>query len=261
MPNAQTSRRCAIITGSTSGIGLATAVALAREGCDILLHGLEPADSGVAAEALSLVRAQRAEAEYICADLRQPQTAAVAIVSRARERWGAIDVIVNNAAMVLHGPLESGTESGWSDALAVNLLAPVFLVQEAVEDLVASGGCVVMISSTNALIANRKNIVYDTTKAALNHAALNLALELRDRGVRVNTLMPGGTASPSLERWSVAYAGDEESANAVLARARDRGALADPEDIAAGVVLLTTDKARWITGATIAIDGGFRLGD
>jgi 3-oxoacyl-[acyl-carrier protein] reductase len=254
-------RRCAIVTGSITGIGLATATALAREGFDVLLHGLEPGDSDVVADALQAVRDQGAAAEYICADLREPQNAARVIIARARERWTRIDVIVNNAAMVLHEPLEAGTESAWMNVLSVNLLAPVFIVQEAIDDLTATGGCVVMISSTNALIANRKNIVYDTTKAALNHAALNLALELRDRGVRVNTLMPGGTASPSLDRWTIDYAGDEETARDVLAAASDRGALAHPDDVAAGVVMLVTDNARWITGATIAIDGGFRLGE
>ena len=252
--------RCAIVTGSTTGIGLATAVALAREGSNVLLHGLDPEESVVVAEALGRVRREGVEAEYIRADLRSPQSAARSIVARARDRWGRIDIIVNNAAMVLHEPLEAGTEKAWMDALSVNVLAPVFLVQEAVDDLAATSGCVVMISSTNALIANRKNIVYDTSKAALNHAALNLALELRDRGVRVNTLMPGGTMSPTLERWTVDFAGDEEAARAVLDQARERGSLAKPEDIAAGVVMLVTENARWVTGATIAIDGGFRLG-
>ncbi|MBX9471476.1 SDR family NAD(P)-dependent oxidoreductase [Microcella sp.] len=256
----QEASRCAIVTGSTTGIGLATAVALAREGSNVLLHGLDPDDSDVVTEALRRVRREGGEAEYMRADLREPQGAAQAILTRARDRWGRIDIIVCNAAMVLHEPLEAGTEKAWRDALSVNLLAPVFLVQEAVDDLVASSGCVVMISSTNALIANRKNIVYDTSKAALNHAALNLALELRDRGVRVNTLMPGGTASPSLERWTVDFAGGEKAARAVLDDARERGSLASPDDIAAGVVMLVTDNARWVTGATIAIDGGFRLG-
>jgi NAD(P)-dependent dehydrogenase (short-subunit alcohol dehydrogenase family) len=252
--------RCAIVTGSTTGIGLATAIALARDGCDVLLHGLEPEGSDVVLEALHAVHHAGARVDYIYADLREPQSAARAILARARARWGRIDIVVSNAAMVLHEPLEAGTEKAWIDALSVNLLAPVFLVQEAVDDLVATSGCVVMISSTNALIANRKNIVYDTSKAALNHAALNLALELRDRGVRVNTLMPGGTRSPSLERWTVDFAGDEKAARAVLDQARERGSLASPEDIAAGVMMLVTDNARWVTGATIAIDGGFRLG-
>lgn len=252
--------RCAIVTGSTTGIGLASAVALAREGCNVLLHGLEPKGSKGVVEALRRVRLESVDADYIRSDLRQPQSAARAILARARDRWGRIDIIVSNAAIVLHEPLEEGSEKAWMDALSVNVLAPVFLVQEAVDDLVATSGCVVMISSTNAMIVNRKNIVYDTSKAALNHAALNLALELRDRGVRVNTLMPGGTSSPSLERWAVDFAGDEKAARAMLDEARERGSLAHPDDIAAGVAMLVSDKAHWITGATIAIDGGFRLG-
>ncbi len=261
MSDDRTTRRCAIVTGSVTGIGLATARALGREGFDVLMHGLELASSGAVVDAVRAVGEEGGRAEYVCADLREPQIAARAIVEHARATWGRIDVIVNNAAMVLHEPLEAGTERGWMDALAVNLLAPVFIVQEAIDDLVATSGCVVMISSTNALIANRQNIVYDTTKAALNHAALNLALELRDRGVRVNTLMPGGTATPSLQRWATDYAGDAESARVMLESAHTRGAIAHPDDVAAGVVMLVTDHARWVTGATIAIDGGFRLGE
>lgn len=249
--------KVAIVTGSTTGIGFASARALAGEGFAVVLHNRDPEDGGAEQQ----LQAEGFDVAYCAADLLRPATAARTLVDFALERFGRIDVVVNNAGMVLHSPIRTITEAQWDELLAVNLKAPFFLVQAALDQLVANGGSVIMISSTNALVVNRDNIVYDTTKAALNHAASALALELRDLGVRVNTLMPGGTQTPALDRWVTAWAGDAETGERVVAEGLERGNVAQPDQIAQGVVMLATGAADWINGATIAIDGGFRLGD
>jgi glucose 1-dehydrogenase len=252
---AQGEGRVAIITGSTTGIGRASAVGLARAGFSVVIHDRE-SDHGAEAE----LRAERLDVRFCAADLRHPTEAARTLVAFALQQFGRVDVVVSNAGVARHTPLRTITEEDWTELLAVNLLAPFFLVQTAMDELIARGGAVIMISSTNAITVNRDNIVYDTTKAALNQAAKALALELRDHGVRVNTLMPGGTRTPLLQEWSKEFAGSDEAAQRLLDDSAARGNVAEPEQIAAGVVMLATGQADWITGATIAIDGGFRLG-
>lgn len=248
---AQGEGRVAIITGSTTGIGRASAIGLARSGFSVVIHDREH-DHGVEAE----LRAEGLDVRFCAADLRHPAVATRTLVDFALQQFGRVDVVVSNAGVARHTPLRSITEEDWTELLAVNLLAPFFLVQAAMDELIARRGAVIMISSTNAITVNRDNIVYDTTKAALNQAATALALELRDHGVRVNTLMPGGTRTPLLDGWATEYAGGEEEARKLV----ELPNVAEPGQIAAGVVMLATGQADWINGATIAIDGGFRLG-
>jgi NAD(P)-dependent dehydrogenase (short-subunit alcohol dehydrogenase family) len=253
---AQGEGRVAIITGSTTGIGRASAIGLAEAGFSVVIHDRSTDDRGVERE----LTARGLDVAFCAADLRQPAAAGRTLVDFALARYGRVDVVVNNAGVALHSPLRGITEENWNELLAVNLLAPFFLVQAAMDELIAHRGAVIMISSTNAETVNRDNIVYDTTKAALNQAARALALELRDQGVRVNTLMPGGTHTPLLDGWATEVTGGAEAAQRLLADGLARGNVAEPEQIAAGVVVLATGQADWINGATIAIDGGFRLG-
>lgn len=247
----------AIVTGAASGIGFASARALASAGARVVIHSLHSADAHAAAAAIV---AEGHEAIAIGADLTSPATAACTIADAARSAWGRIDVVVSNAGAILHKPSEELTPEDWSLTYAVNVFAPFFLVRECLPDLAASHGSVIMVSSTHALVVNRNNMVYDSSKAALNHMSLALALELRELGVRVNTLMPGGTDTPSLRRWARDYAGGDDAGERVLMDAASSGSLADPRSIAEGVLMLASGVALWINGAAIPIDGGFRLG-
>lgn len=254
-------RPVAVVTGSLSGIGFASALSLAQRGYDILLHGLDDHGSEAVQRASDALRAAGACAVYVAADLREPEQASRTIIDAARAQWGRIDALICSAGVAAHRPLSDVTEQLWRSVLAVNLLAPFFLAQHAADALAASRGVIIMISSTNALVANRDNAVYDVSKAALNHLVLNLALELRDRGVRVNGVMPGATDTVMLRSWAIDYVGDDASANAVVEAARQRGQLADPNDVGRAVALLVSDDARWMSGALVPVDGGFRLGD
>jgi NAD(P)-dependent dehydrogenase (short-subunit alcohol dehydrogenase family) len=250
--------KVAIVTGSSSGIGRASAAALAAAGCRIVVHGREPDDVEHVADQFT---AEGFDAVYVGADLTSPASAAKLLADAARSRWGRIDILVNNAAAIMHRPIAALSERDWASVYAVNVHAPFFLVQECVPDLTLTRGCVIMISSTNAIQVNRNNLVYDSSKAALNHLAQGLALELREAGIRVNTLMPGGTETPSVLQWARDFAGDEAGARELIARSARDGKLATPSQIAEGVLMLASGQADWITGAVIAIDGGHRLGD
>ena len=252
--------KVALVTGSVSGIGFATAKQFLEAGYAVALHS-EVDESRVPEPAADLLASSAAKTSYHSADFREPQLAARQLIQAVLARWGRIDVLVSNAATTHHAELSEVSEAEWQRILAVNVLAPYFLVQAATEELSAVGGCVVMVSSTNANRVNHKNLLYDTSKAALNHLARGLALELRSRGVRVNTVMPGGTRSPMLESWLRDYASPDQTPQQIMETEQQAGRLASPEQVASAILLLADGKAEWITGVAIEADGGVHLGE
>lgn len=252
--------RVALVTGSVSGIGLATARQLIAAGYSVALHS--QAQPGELPEpAADLLAKNSTRASYHSADFQQPEAAGRELIAAVVSRWGRLDLLVSNAGAPHHAELADVHESDWQRVLSVNLLAPYFLVQAAADALAASRGCVVMVSSTNANRVNHKNLLYDTSKAALNHLARGLALELRPRGVRVNTVMPGGTRSPMLESWLQDYAPAGQTPEQLMDAEEQAGRLASPDQVAAAVLLLADPRAEWITGTAIEADGGVHLGE
>ena len=248
----------ALVTGSNTGIGLATATALLQNGWRVQLHGL---DSEPGPDAQALIAANPGRASYFAADLVSPEAASVSLRDEVLKNFGRLDALVSNAGVPNHAQFESVSESDWLRVLKVNLLAAFFLVRDFTPELVARGGSVVLVSSTNAKRVNRNNMLYDVSKAGLNHLGRSLALELRDRGVRVNTVMPGGTLTPMLDDWLVDYSGDVEAARRELAEASAKGQVATPDLIATAIVGLLSPDSGWINGAAIELDGGVFLGE
>ena len=252
--------RVALVTGSVSGIGLATARQLIAAGFAVALHS-ESTTEAIPEPARKLLSENPAHTSYHTADFKYPELAAGNLARQVLARWGRLDLLVSNAGTTHHAELAEVSEADWQRVLSVNLLAPYFLVQAAAEALEAAQGCVVMVSSTNANRVNHKNLLYDTSKAALNHLARGLALELRPRGVRVNTVMPGGTRSPMLETWLRDYAPADQTPDQLMDAEQRAGRLASPEQVAAAVLLLADPRAEWITGTAIEADGGVHLGE
>jgi NAD(P)-dependent dehydrogenase (short-subunit alcohol dehydrogenase family) len=252
--------KVALVTGSVSGIGLATAQQLLAAGYAVALHS-DASLSSIPESAANLLASNPASTCYHSADFREPQLSAGKLIEAVLERWGRLDLLVSNAGTAHHAELSEVSEADWRRVLAVNVLAPYFLVQAAADSLSATGGCVVMVSSTNANRVNHKNLLYDTSKAALNHLARGLALELRSRGVRVNTVMPGGTRSPMLENWLRDYAAPDQTAQQIMDTEQQAGRLASPEQVASAILLLADAKAEWVTGVAIEADGGVHLGE
>src|SRR5450759_1277460 len=243
-----------IVTGATSGIGRATAEAFGREGGSLVLVGRQEA---ILAEAAAAVRAAGGQAAACSADL----TAADApkrIVNAALAAFGHIDVLVNAAGVIASGTLEATTDDIWDTIMAVNLRAPFRLMRAAAPHLTARQGAVVNVSRVTGLRAFPGVLAYCVSKAGVDHLTRCAALEMAARGVRVNDVNPGVTVTNLHRRTGM---GEPQYA-AFLERSKEThplGRPGHPDDIAALILFLASDRAGWMTGETIPIDGGRHL--
>lgn len=246
--------KVALITGGTSGIGWATVKALQKESIRTAFVGRD-ALKGIALqqELIDL----GGEAYFVEADLAD-YSSHQRLVLQTIQRWGRLDYIVNSAATVCNKPISRLTHEDWDSLFTINLKATFFIIQAALPELSKSHGAVVNISSMNALQNGNNNLIYDSLKAALNHMTRGLAKDLLGNGIRFNALLPGGTDTPLLNRWFQQAAGEKE-VDHLVSEMKHASSLALPEQIADAVVLLLSDRASWINGADIRLDGGYSL--
>ena len=248
-------RKTVLITGSSSGIGLATAKLLLGRGARVIFHGHEPRQE-LGPELLELL--ENSESPYLEANFLK-EDAPETLASRLTEVVGSLDGFVHCAATPSHQPWRTVSVSEWERVFSLNLRSAFFLSQALAGQLIASQGSIVFVSSTHAVRVNRNNALYDTSKAALNHLVRSLALELKPEGVRVNAVMPGGVDTPMLEQWLVDYTGSSEAAQQTLADGVKSGSVGQPSDIAEVIAFLLSAHARWITGTSVVADGGALL--
>jgi len=243
------SDRVAIVTGATSGIGRATALRLLQEGASVVAVGrardaLDTLASSAASGRLAVVEA----------DVTAPD-APRAIVETALSRWGRLDVLVNAAGIIGNGTVEQTTDEDWSRMMAINLDVPFRLMREAAPALAAQRGAIVNVSSVTGLRAFPGVLAYCVSKAGLDQLTRCAALELAPKGVRVNAVNPGVVVSNLHRRGGMA----EDSYAAFLERSKEThplGRPGQPDEVAAAVLFLASDDAGWITGETVAVDGG-----
>jgi NAD(P)-dependent dehydrogenase (short-subunit alcohol dehydrogenase family) len=243
--------KVAVVTGASRGIGRATAEALAAAGARVLLTSRkDEALEAAASEILAAV--PDAEVGWLAANAGAPDAPA-AIVAAALDRFGSLDVVVNNAATNPYfGPALDISDGQWDKTFEVNLKGAHALVREAHRSWMGEhGGVVVNIASIGGLSVEPGIGIYNVTKAALIHLTRTLAGELGP-AVRVNAVAPG------LVRTDMARALWEEHGDA-LARRLPLARLGEPADIAAAVTFLASDQASWITGTTLVVDGGALL--
>ena len=243
--------RVVIVTGGTSGIGRAAALAFADAGSDVLVTGRNE-------ESLRAVSKLRDSMAVLRADSAEPESAAV-IVETAMQRWNRIDVVVNNAGAGAIAPLDSVTVDQMDSLHSLNVAAPSLLAAAALPHLKASAGNIINISSTIGHRPTPGLSHYGASKAALEYLTRAWALELAP-DVRVNAVAPGPTESGALTGMMGLT---EEQAAAVRAQEAEQIPLKRrgvPEDISQAIVWLASPAAAWVTGQVIGIDGGFGVG-
>jgi NAD(P)-dependent dehydrogenase (short-subunit alcohol dehydrogenase family) len=248
------SGKAIIVTGASSGIGRATAEAFAVEGGAVLLVGRQP-------EALREVERQIADRGGQARAFRADVTATGAagdIVAAAVGVFGRLDVLVNAAGIIATGTIETTDDATWDTMMAINLRAPFQLMRAAVPHLRVHAGSIVNVSSVNGLRSFPGVLAYCVSKAGLDQLTRCAALEMAPYGVRVNAVNPGVTVT-NLHRRG----GMDETAYATFLqhsrRTHPLGRAGQAEEVASLVLYLASERAAYMTGETIPVDGGRHL--
>ncbi|MFC5470514.1 SDR family NAD(P)-dependent oxidoreductase [Cohnella suwonensis] len=247
--------KTAIVTGSTSGIGRSVAEKLAAAGVRTVVHGR---NREAGEETVADIASQGGEAIFVQADLLDAQ-APGQLVAAATGRWGRLDFVVNNAALVCSKPIEEISHEDWNRLFQVNLKTPFFLVQAALPWLERQGGSIVNVGSINGVKNAPNNVVYDSIKAGLNHMTRGIAKDLLGKGVRINTLMPGGVATPLIDQWFRQKYDDPAEAQRLADEEKAKPFMGLPDQIADAVLILCGNGSSWVNGAVIPIDGGYNI--
>ncbi len=237
----------AVITGGDSGIGRAVAIAYAREGADVLIAYLNEDED--AAEVARLVEDAGRKCVLVRGDLAEPAHCR-AVIDRAAEEFGGIDVLVSNAAFQMsHDSLEEISDEEWDYTFRLNVGAYFYLVKAALPHM-SAGASVIGSSSVNSDMPSPALAPYAATKAAIANFSASLAQLLGEKGIRVNSVAPGPIWTPlipaTMPEEKVANFGD----NTPLGRA------GQPAELASVYVLLASDEGSYISGARVAVTGG-----
>lgn len=243
-----------VVTGASSGIGRAAAVRFARDGAAVLAVGRKAAALTELAHDVERAggRCMPFEADVTSAD------APAAIVRKVTEAFGALTTLVNAAGIIAMGTVENTADAAWDEMLDINLRAPFRLMRAAAPLLAASRGSIVNVSSVTGLRAFPGVLAYCVSKAGVDQLTRCAALELAPQGVRVNAVNPGVVISNLHRRSGM----NEENYANFLERSKQThplGRAGEPDEIADLIVFLASERAGWITGETISIDGGRHL--
>ncbi|MGD0722450.1 MAG: 3-hydroxybutyrate dehydrogenase [Roseiarcus sp.] len=258
------SKRNALVTGSTSGIGLAIARALAREGADVVINGMgEPA--AIEAERAKIETEFGVRALYDGADMVKPAEIA-AMIAGAQEKLGSLDILVNNAGIQYVSPIEDFPIDKWDAIIAINLSAAFHAIRAAVPGMKArKWGRIVSTASAHSLVASPFKSAYVSAKHGIAGLTKTVALELATFGVTANCISPGYVWTPLVERqipdtMKARGLTREQVINDVILAAQPTKQFVAADQVAALAVYLCSDAAAQITGANLSIDGGWTAG-
>jgi 3-oxoacyl-[acyl-carrier protein] reductase len=243
----------ALITGASSGIGRATAIAMAREGARVGVNYLK--NQKGAEEAVESIRKAGGEALAIRADVTRHQEVQ-ALVDAVRKQWGRIDILINNAGdLIARHTLADMTEEYWDQVIDLNLKSAFLCTKAVWEEMAArKSGCIVNVTSIAARNGGGVGVAaYSAAKGALLSYTKALAKELGPQGIRVNGIAPGVIATPYHERYS------SPELMARMVSTIPQGRPGTSEEIADVILFLTSPAARYILGETVEVNGGMLM--
>ncbi len=253
--------RNAVVTGSTSGIGLATARALAGRGCHVMLNGF--GDRAEIDRLCAEIAAQSGTTvAYLDADLSRPEEAR-ALMAQAADRLGPIDILVNNAGVQHVAALREFPDDKWDLLLAVNLSAAFHTIKAAVPSMMERRwGRIVNTASVLGMVGAPHKPAYVAAKHGVVGLTKSVAIEVAEHGITCNAVCPGTVLTPIIERQIAQQAQvtglpEDQVLKAVFLERMPTGRLVPPDEVAAAIAFLCSDAAASITGAVIPVDGGY----
>src|SRR5580692_3653030 len=253
--------RNAVVTGSTSGIGLAIARAFAKEGANVMINGFGEA-AAIETERAGIEKDFAVKSIYSAADMTKPAEI-VDMIKTAETTFGSVDVLVNNAGIQFVSPIEEFPVDKWDAIIAINLSAAFHAIRAAVPGMKArKWGRIVNTASAHSKVASPFKSAYVTAKHGLNGLTKTVALELATFGITANCISPGYVWTPLVEKQIPDTAKargmtEEQVKRDVLLAAQPTTEFVTVEQVAGLAVFLCSDPAKAITGANLSIDGGW----
>ncbi len=253
--------KTALVTGSTSGIGLGYAKALAAEGANVLINGFGDA-AEIENERLSLEALSGGKALYSDADMTKPASIA-AMVTMCADQLGGPDIVINNAGIQFVSPIEDFPDEKWDAIIAINLSSAFHIIKAALPAMKAKKwGRIINTASAHSLVASPDKSAYVTAKHGLAGLTKTVALEAATFGVTANCISPGYVWTPLVEKqipdtMKARGMTKEQVMNDVLLAAQPTKEFVTIEQVAALALFLCRDEAAAITGANLSIDGGW----
>lgn len=243
--------KVALVTGAGSGIGRATAQRLYDDGARVVLVDI----NGKGLEETAAGMSDAARVHSITTDLSQPE-ACHAAVAETISTFGQLDVLCNIAGILVTGRIEEITPEAWQRILQVNLTAVFFLCQAAVPELAKTKGNIINMASSAALVGQAYAVPYGVTKAGVAMLTKSLAMEVAERGIRVNAVCPGAVNTP----LAAAANFPKDATPRLIDKLMSFFGFAQPEEIASLVAFIASDEARYMSGSVVPIDGAQTAG-
>ena len=245
--------KVAIVTGGAAGIGRAICELFAQEGAKVVIGDIDP-DGGL--ETVELIKDAGGSAVFIPTDVSQ-ESQAQALVGKAVSEYGAVNVLVNDAAAFVFGEVQDVTDADWQRVLGVNVIGPSYMVKHVLGTMKgAGGGSIVNIASVASFIAQPAFVPYNTSKGALLQLTRCLAMDLASDNIRVNCVCPGAILTQATELHRQFTGEEREKFLSDAADSNFQKRLGEPREIAYGALFLASDESSFMTGQPLIIDGG-----